>query len=373
MARSHARILVTIWADPEWRALPRDAQWLYVLLVSQPQITHCGVLQIPRRGWAALSADEDNAEAIERATRILVERRFLVLDDDTDEILVRTFMRHDGVATGPPGTLKNALIAARSVVSPALRRALFLELSRLDQRAVASKGCDPRQEHPIVTLHETMRQLSPGYTPPDASPIDGIADAPPTDQRIRPIDGIDASIADGITDGYVDAPGVGVGEGVRSSVTDRSNQVSSVARASRTRARARSTPAALNAQARSATAVTIVNAYAATCRQRPVSTLLTQLGIQIDEHLRAGWSEDDLAGALALWGTKALGPGAFPGVAHEYANRRAAPARRSRTDDLVASVQALKAAPPTRPNPFASAGVIDMPDERPALRAIGGS
>ena len=58
MARDHGRIYTRIWADPAFRALDRDPQRLYMLLVSQANLTYCGGLDyIPKR-LVSLAADE---------------------------------------------------------------------------------------------------------------------------------------------------------------------------------------------------------------------------------------------------------------------------------------------------------------------------
>lgn len=226
MARSHARILVTIWADPDWRGLPRDCQWFYELLLSQPHMTHCGVLQIPRRGWETCSDDDDNREAITRAMKTLGERQYIVVDEDTDEILVRSFMRHDGVIDGPPGTLKNALIAARAVASRRIRTALYVELAGVDQAVIAAKKVREGHEHPVETLRQTLLTLQPGpggghprrsgYGIGDAIAVrssDGMGDTTDSPPASTPPDAIGNAIGNAMS--Y--ASGVGEGVGVSSS------------------------------------------------------------------------------------------------------------------------------------------------------------
>jgi len=53
-----------------------------------------------------------------------------VVDDDTEELLVRSFIRNDGVA-GQPNVLKMALREAQQTASPRLRSTLATELRRL--------------------------------------------------------------------------------------------------------------------------------------------------------------------------------------------------------------------------------------------------
>lgn len=111
--------------------------------------------------------------------------------------------------------------------------------------------------------------------------------------------------------------------------------------------RARDRIAALNATAHSAQAHRLVEAYAATCNRRPPSKVLSGLAVEVDALLTEHWPPEQVRAALDAWGTKALGPGALPSIAHELANRRPpAPDQirwTSTTDERVAQAQALKA------------------------------
>jgi hypothetical protein len=129
MARAYAQIHQRIWADPEWRALDGDAQLLYLLLMSQPSLDLAGVLPLQTRRWASCVADW-TAPAIDMALTRLADARFVVVDQDTEEVLIRSFIRNDG-GYKTPGVLKSALKSAEAVQSPAIRSALFIELGRL--------------------------------------------------------------------------------------------------------------------------------------------------------------------------------------------------------------------------------------------------
>ncbi len=129
MARSYAAIHLRIWADPEWRALDGDAQLLYLLLLSQPSLNLAGVLPLQTRRWAACVADWD-APAVDMALSRLAEARFVVIDLNTEEVLIRSFIRNDGNYK-IPNALKSLLLVAEGTQAPALRSALAAELGRL--------------------------------------------------------------------------------------------------------------------------------------------------------------------------------------------------------------------------------------------------
>lgn len=130
MARSYAAIHCRIWTDPDWRALDSDAQLLYLLLVSQPQMNLAGVLPLQLRKWASCVAGWDIADVAKALDR-LRDDRFVLVDEDTEEVLVRSLIRNDG-SYRIPNVLKSLLIAAEGTQAPTLRRALAVELGRLE-------------------------------------------------------------------------------------------------------------------------------------------------------------------------------------------------------------------------------------------------
>lgn len=96
MARKYAAFNVPIWQDDDWRALPREAQHLYMVLWTHPVLDYAGVV-----GWhpgrIAALAHEWTAEQVIEAAQCLEARLFLVIDPDTEECLVRSWFRFDGV------------------------------------------------------------------------------------------------------------------------------------------------------------------------------------------------------------------------------------------------------------------------------------
>lgn len=100
MARTEARIRCSIWDDPDFLALTWQAQWLYHAILEQKDLSLCGVLTYTPKRFAKLAPNIKPAEVV-RAMDLLRERRFIVLDDDTDELWVRTFVKGDGVISKP--------------------------------------------------------------------------------------------------------------------------------------------------------------------------------------------------------------------------------------------------------------------------------
>lgn len=137
MARDHARIKVDIW-DGDFTSLKVVEQHAYFLLASNRGLSRCGVLDyIPSR-FLNLSADLTLAK-FRNAVNGLRAKRFVVVDDHTQELLVRSYVRHDGVldrlnmgkATGT---------AFEAVVSVVIRNAIGDELARLMREKPGLEG-----------------------------------------------------------------------------------------------------------------------------------------------------------------------------------------------------------------------------------------
>jgi len=92
MARTQAKVLGSIWIDDDWCGLTAGAQRLYLLLLSQPRLNIAGCIDLMPERWARLAADTDRA-GIAAALAELTERTYLVVDED--EVILRTFTRHD--------------------------------------------------------------------------------------------------------------------------------------------------------------------------------------------------------------------------------------------------------------------------------------
>ena len=128
MAR-HARVQVSIWDDPDFLTLRTLEQHAYLLLMSNKGLSRCGVITyIPSR-FENLARDLTAAK-FRTAVAGLREARFLVIDDHTQELLVRTHVRHDGVLDRV-NMGKACGTAFEAVVSDVIRDAIGDELARL--------------------------------------------------------------------------------------------------------------------------------------------------------------------------------------------------------------------------------------------------
>ncbi|MGH3599439.1 MAG: hypothetical protein ACRDQH_04035, partial [Pseudonocardiaceae bacterium] len=153
MARTHARILCSIWDDPDFQEATPMEQRLYVLLLSQDSLSNCGRLALTVKRWSNGCTSTTPAE-IRKALAGLDARRFVVVDEDTEEVLIRSFIRNDGIVKQPQ-MMKSALREALLVKSLRLRAVLAGELRRLRREDAAF----------------TAEQIDPGWDPdPDPAP-----------------------------------------------------------------------------------------------------------------------------------------------------------------------------------------------------------
>jgi len=156
MARDSARLLLTIWRDADFVALPSGAQRMYLLAISQPDLTWAGVVPYTPARWAGLAPDTTPTR-VRRDVRVLADARFVVVDESTEEMLVRTYVMHDRVLRSPNVTVAMTK-AAHMIVSPVVRRAFMRELVRLasDEPDLLGWSSQPVKE----LLEEARRHAS---------------------------------------------------------------------------------------------------------------------------------------------------------------------------------------------------------------------
>jgi hypothetical protein len=140
MARDHARIQCAIWRDKDFRHLTGPAQHVYFTLVSQPTLTYCGVMDWWPNRLASLSRKTEEAD-IFASIQELMDAKFVLLDVETSELLVRTYVRHDGVLIRK--NMGKAMgRALEKVVSLEVRRIVLDELARMYREDPKLAGWD---------------------------------------------------------------------------------------------------------------------------------------------------------------------------------------------------------------------------------------
>lgn len=160
MARSEARLQFGMWRTG-LDGHTAHAKLVYAVLLTEPTLSQCGVGAVRLSRWArdaSLTAAETEKALAELAGDDPFTAQVLI-DDDTEEVFVRTLVRNDGIAN-QPYVLKGALKEALLVASPLLRRVLAAELRKLPPRqpdGVSKAGKKVTYPDP----HETADVLDP--------------------------------------------------------------------------------------------------------------------------------------------------------------------------------------------------------------------
>lgn len=132
MARTYARVKTGIWADDDFRTLPIEAQHLYFVLLTSNSLNYCGVTDWRPVRIAASALDWSPDEVI-TAGCILAERFYVVIDDATEEVLIRSFIRNDGFMA--QSTVAAAMVRSYGqIASPKIRGVVVFELNRLYEK-----------------------------------------------------------------------------------------------------------------------------------------------------------------------------------------------------------------------------------------------
>lgn len=129
MAREYAKINVGIWADDDFLDFDVHAQLLYFVLLTDPSLSYCGVSDWRPKRIRARTAGWDS-QTFETALAQLTAHRLVIVDEDTEEYLIRGFLRHDGVLNHNR-TRVSALNATTAVASKVIRGVIVHELLRL--------------------------------------------------------------------------------------------------------------------------------------------------------------------------------------------------------------------------------------------------
>lgn len=133
MSRAYAQTATAIWRpESDFNDLNSSAQRTYWLLYSQEDISAAGVLTLAVDRWAG-NARDTTPDSIRSDLKELAGTRYVFVDERTQEILVRTFVKWD---RGYNNEKRRPVIvrAALETRSPTLRSVLAEELTRLGVR-----------------------------------------------------------------------------------------------------------------------------------------------------------------------------------------------------------------------------------------------
>ncbi|GAA3223068.1 hypothetical protein [Actinocorallia longicatena] len=129
MARDHGRIHWAMWNDQDFRDLDGDAQRLFMLALTQPGLSYAGVVPYTLRRWSQLARDS-TVPKLRKAVTALEKARYVVVDEDAEELLIRSFIRNDGLLDSP--NICRAMVKDFAAVGSSLLRSVIVcEIYRL--------------------------------------------------------------------------------------------------------------------------------------------------------------------------------------------------------------------------------------------------
>lgn len=166
MARDHARIRLDIWADDDFRDLSSSAQWLYMHLLTSPDLSFAGVTDWRPPRIAAHTSELTGAD-VEMFASELEAGEYVVIDRRSEECLIRSFVKHDGLMKSP--NMAKALAKDHAAIGSATIRAVVVgQLLRLREQQPNLKGW------PHVEKVLEKRSMTPAEAfdtlPPNPSP-----------------------------------------------------------------------------------------------------------------------------------------------------------------------------------------------------------
>lgn len=170
MARKEARISTNVWRT-DFTDLPLACQGLYWMLLAQPDVSMCGVLPYLPGRWASMCGSED----IDRALALLEDAGKLVVDRGTSEVLIRTFVNHDGVLRGTK-TRAGMWKSWSGVLSDRLRRVVLERVGDWVDEAVGEGWVDKGEVDAVMQAPYPAPD-TPSHTPTD-TPSDGGVEGP---------------------------------------------------------------------------------------------------------------------------------------------------------------------------------------------------
>lgn len=312
MARSEARLLTEIWEDRDFLALTGDAQRLFMFLISQPDLAHSGVIALRERRWSRKSSDGSLA-GIEKALTDLAAARFLVVDWDSEEILIRSLIRRDRIFK-QPNVMRAAVDNVPLIESQLILRALCVEMERI------------RADNPDLTVNQSdvltdMEKALAARVQPDPEPLNEKAAQNPSANPSRNPSAHPSPATPGVrgevTNSATNSPNPGAAP-----VPPPAGDADALAAPGRALAIVRDEPATLTTDPQNTRE--LVAYWLERCKGRPPGTVVGHMSkvikTLIDEdgiaphHVRAGIDD---------WMTKNLSPSVLPGLVNAAMNQRA--------------------------------------------------
>ncbi|UOQ56057.1 hypothetical protein MUN78_10110 [Leucobacter allii] len=175
VARSYANIRMNIWSDEDWRNLSGAGKLLYITLLCHDTLSYAGVADWRPAKLAPLIDPRWTADDVRTAAAELSRAFFVVISEESEEILIRSFLKHDGLMKQPK--MAQAMTSAfGSIASLELRQMLAFEVQKLHanspdlpgwkatgiEAVLRHSAVDAQSITPTDTLRDTPSETPPG-------------------------------------------------------------------------------------------------------------------------------------------------------------------------------------------------------------------
>lgn len=324
MARNFAQIHSRIWTDEHFKTrLGVDEQWLYFALLSQPNINAAGILPLQDRRWKKL-AKHLTAERLDAALLGLQAHWYVLIDEDTEEVLIRSFIRNDGIWK-QPNVLKGALQHAKNTMSETLKVVIWHEVDRLPLEKLGEERAEKTRTL-IGTLRPTLTGTLPeGFMEPPADPSEAPSGGPEQENhapvipitRSAPentqVSNVQPTLPPALWDGFAEGfpegfpkpqgEGAGAGEGAGESLVKELVP---------------KTSSSASADEKPRTSQTLLAEWIGSRQKRPPGDVIGQTSSILKRLLdEDGLDYDDVRNGLIAWDRKRKHPSTIPSFVNE--------------------------------------------------------
>ncbi|AOT25815.1 hypothetical protein SEA_TORTELLINI_70 [Mycobacterium phage Tortellini] len=205
--KDHAEINLAIWGDDDWLDLTPPAQHLYFVLWTSPQLSYCGAGEW-HAGRIAAMAKGWTAQAVEEAAAELSRELFLIIDTDTEEFLLRSWIKHDAIWKKPNMAVSMANARA-ALASRTLRGVVVHEVRKIKARNIAESKASPEVTEAAGWQRAAVRELL-SQKAIDPSSLDPFTPSLTPDATLALTLGATPSATPGVTPTLTVRRGVGV-------------------------------------------------------------------------------------------------------------------------------------------------------------------
>lgn len=321
MARTgFAKIYTKIWSDKDFIALPEALQRGFLMLMSQGNLNAAGVIALQPRRWARFAADS-TSENITEIVHALEQRRYVYADWDTEELLVRSYIRNDELWK-QPNVMKGSFDDIEATLSDRLKAVLRTELERIPWDTLTGKMADDTRARAaeVIASLPTMGEVEAASPKAPVEPFPEPFGEPFPEGFQEPSPEGSAEPSPGLFPEPKTEPPVVVAVAVEAEVGSSKGSIPNPSD-SGAEAPTSAEPAEKPEEPKPATAQTIVGEWIDRCAKRPPKNVIGQMAKQIRQLLDEGIDPDDIRRGIAEWMTKQLHPSTLPSIVNDVMNR----------------------------------------------------